>query len=140
MKITFNFFKETDYFKEEDDTFYKFEHGFKFTFEYEKFNTSITIRNPYTRSKNQWLELYDAVDKGQYYKLKLSSDYIECTDDQIHFKLGNQKEYYQFKYDHSDGGWGSNCEISIPLAECKEDFLNALKFFLDHPTSNKYWK
>lgn len=141
MKISSSLYNERDYYDEWDVTFYGFNHGFKITFNCEMLDTEVIIRNPYACKKKEWEELYEAIDKGQNYKLKLPEvGYIEYLEDKIHFNLGSQKKYYQFKYAPSNHDWGSKYNLSISLFQCKEEFLKALKSLLDNPEIVKYWE
>lgn len=141
MKITSSLIEETDYFREEDESFCNFDNGFRFIFNYEEiFNTIIEIRNPFVHSKIKWQEFYDHIEEGNNYKLDFGElGHLEYSDNKLHYKVGNNKEYYQFKYSYGRD-FDNKCFVTIPLAQYKQDFLLALKSLLDDQEIIKGWK
>ena len=141
MKVTSGFIKEVDYFREEEETFYKFTNGFRFIFKYENiFNATIEIRDPFVHSKIKQQEFYDHIYEGKTCKLDFGElGYLTYNDNKIEYKVGNNQEYYQLKYEYGNK-FDNKCLVTIELTHCKDDFLVSLKSLLDDPTITTRWK
>lgn len=141
MKVTSSFIRESDYLDEEDDSFYEFVNGFRFIFEYEDiFNATIEIRNPFIHSKIKWQEFYNHIDQGKACNLDFGElGYLRYNDNKLEYKVGNNQEFYQFRYAYGNK-FDNKCLVIIQLTQCKQDFLVSLKSLLEDQKIARRWK
>lgn len=119
MKITSGFF--------EDECCH-----FKFNISNYGLNMTVFIQNPFSCTKNEWIDLYNSISEEKFCRLTINNDnksgLIRCDENNISLYSSSSRKIPEMYL-----------IVDIPI-KYKKEFLSALEYLFNDSYLDKFWQ